>query len=606
MTESTPTHLSKYVPDDGPMGARILLVGEAPGENEHLEGKPFIGESGKILIDCLGRHGVSRSEVRLANLCHYRPLGNKFELLLQENILKEGLKELYEYISNYKPNVIGALGGWPLSFLTGRKGIKKWRGSILSYINDESIKVIPTIHPAAVFRDRSLYATFDLDIKRIIDDSSFPERNIPIRRFIIDPRGLECEEWVERLCEAEFLGTDIETVKNSTKILCCGFAPSPDLAVCFVPSHPEGRRAIERVLRSSAKKIFQFGIFDTTQLVTLNGYELKDPEAEALDRLYFWDTLVAQHTLAPELPRSLEYLTSLYTREPYYKTVGRGTIPDDEKGWSEKVDKQSLYEYNCRDCCCTIEIALQQMQEIKEAGPNYERVFQFEMEEIEITQHISNAGMLVDEDRRAVIERVLLEKWAKKQFILNRMVGSVTNVRSPKLKDILYKQLGLPPRYKDKRPTTDEDAIVSLITFCKDKVSSLKRQDAIIEWQIKLGICQTILEIRGIRQVLSNYILKQNGKKIYRRIREDGRVHSTYKSSATETGRWAAMKYVDGSGINSQTLPRDPWDIPAELLTKRAEDVILTQAEVNRVIEEELLSMLDDRDEGEEEEDAAA
>lgn len=561
----------KYVPDDGPVGGRILLVGEAPGENEHIEGKPFVGESGMLLIRCLNRAGVNREDVRLANLCHYRPAGNKFELLLQTDELRAGLSELYKYIEEWKPTVIGALGAWPLIFLTGKKGIKKWRGSILSYIHDENIKVIPTLHPAAVLRDRTLYPIFDTDIKRIISDSAFPEKALPVRRFIIDPRGLECEEWTERLCQAEFLGTDIETVKSSSKVLCCGFAPSADLAVCFVPTHHEGRRAIERVLRSDAKKIFQFGSFDTVQLSFLNNYEIRDPLAEAMERPYFWDTLIAQHVLVPQLPRSLEYLTSVYTREPYYKTVGRGTIPDDEKGWNEKtVNKQSLYEYNCRDCCCTIEIALKQMTEIAAEPKSTQAIFQFEMEMLEVAAHISCSGMPVDLERRVLLEKVLMGKWAKKQFILDRLTGYETNVRSPKLKGILYDHMGLPTRKKQVKGkstiTTDEDAIVSLITYCKDHLANLVQKNAVIDWQVKLAICQTILEIRGIRQVLSNYVREKmkNGRP---RAGSDGRIRSTYKVGGTETGRWSAMKFVDGTGFNSQTLPRDPVEIPDEALT---------------------------------------
>lgn len=581
-------YFPKYVPDDGPLDAKILFVGEAPGETEHDEGKPFVGESGQILLNCIKRHGKLRSEVRLANLCHYRPIGNKFELILQEQVLKEGLKELYEHIKIYRPNVIAALGNYPLQFLTGRKGIKKWRGSILPFILDPTIKVIPTIHPAAIFRDSTLYPIFDQDIKRIIEDGAFPERNLPVRQFIIDPRGLDLEEWTERLCQAEFLGTDIETVKGSRKILCVGFATSAECAVCINAECEEGRRAIGRILCSSAKKIFQFGTFDTLQLIHLNGYQLSDPCAEECGRPYFWDTLVCQHVFQPELPRSLEYLTSVYTREPYYKTVGRGTIPDDEKGWSERIERQPLYEYNCRDCCCTIEIALKQMEEMSKEPATTQEIFNFEMRSLVTSIHISSSGMLVDEERRQLIEDVMLDKWNRKQAVLNTLCKQEANVRSPKLKKILYEQLGLPPRYKEKKITTDEDAIVSLITFCKDKIDGLKTADARLRWEINLAVCKLILEIRGIRVVLSNYIRKiQKNKRP--RASDDGRIRSTYKSSGTETGRWSASKYVDGTGFNSQTLPRDPLEIAEEKsdLTKEKKEAIIAELDVDEIDDSE-------------------
>lgn len=569
----------RFVGYDGPENAPILFVGEAPGETEHAEGKPFVGSSGDLLIKCLGRNGLSRDEVKLANLFCYRPIGNKFEKLLGTDELKKHIRYLYDYIEQHKPVVIAALGKWPLHFLTGKDGIAKWRGSILEYLPDKSIKVIATYHPAAVLRERGLYPAFDKDIKRIIGDAAFRERRLPERQFILDPRGMELEEWTQRLCAADTLACDIETVKKSTHILCVGFAPSKDVGVCIVPTHNEGRRAIERVLASPAKKVFQFGTFDTTQL-RINKYLIADPYANHHERPYYWDTLIAQHTIAPELPRSLEFMTSIYTREPYYKTVGRGTIPDDEKGWSIKVDKQSLYEYNAKDCCCTYEIYEHQREIIlgkrgdKWREPNFVATFDFEMSMLETLHHIADSGMLVDKQRREVLRLFLLSKWAQKQYILDNITRYETNVRSPRLSTILYdkKMLGLPVRRnREGGLTTDEDAIVSLISFCKDKVGSLKREDSILEWKLKLGACQLILEIRGIRQLLSNYIRETD--KI-RRTGLDGRIHSTYKFGP-ETGRLSSTKYVDGTGLNAQTMPRDPVEVPDEVLTKLEEQVKL-------------------------------
>jgi len=610
MSNQLPYYSDRYVPDEGPEDANILLVGEAPGETEYDQGRPFVGPSGDILIQVLSRNGISRGEVRLANLCHHRPFQNKFEGLIGKDVLDNSVVELYKYILEHRPNIIVPLGAYPLLYLTGKKGIKKWRGSILSFIGDENIKVIPTFHPSAVLRDRGLYPTFDLDIKRIISDASFSEKRLPVRQFITDPRGLELEEWTQKLCNAEYLATDIETVKKSRIILCVGFSPSPDVGVCIVPSHAEGRRAIERILMSDAAKIFQFGTYDWMQLND-NGFTIRDPKAERYERPYYWDTLIAQHTQVSELPRSLEYLTSIYTREPYYKTEGRGTIPDDAKGWSIKIEKQSLYVYNCRDCCTTMEIFLQQKEEIlvqENSGEfkqrNLVNVFDYEMSMLEVAHHISQAGLPIDKDRREIIEKILITKWAKKQFVLDRMTGYQTNVRSPKLKEILYDtdKMGLPTRRNRKGGiTTDEDAIVSLIAYCKDRIDSVVKAQTKLDWQIKLAVCQTILEIRGIRQVLSNYILEKMRDGTMR-ASQDGRIRSTYKVGGTETGRWSASKYVDGTGFNAQTLPRDPVEV-ADLDLTIEDGVIKLLPEATK-----LFTQLDDEpdeDEVEEDEEAA-
>lgn len=541
-----------YVPHSGPEGSKILFVGEAPGEQEEIARAPFIGESGNILVTCLGRAGVSRDEVRLANLSHYRPVGNKFENLINTPQLHEGLEELYDYIRTYRPNVIGALGRYPLEYLTGKKGITKWRGSILqsNIAGATDIKVIPTFHPAYVARDRSSYPIFGVDVRRIISDGDFPELRLPERNFIINPQGYEREEWCERLCNSDWLGTDIETNKPTKKnpsirILCIGFSPSPDTAVVW-PWTPENIPYIQRVLEARAKKIFHFGGGFDVQVLALEGLEVKNFE---------WDTLVAQHCLEPELQRSLEYLTSVYTREPYYKTEGRGEIPADTKAWGSKTDKNKLYIYNGRDCCVTIEIALEQMIEFKDY-PNRKRTFDFEMSEIDLIHHVSSSGLHVDLERREILRKALMIKWGKLQFVLDRLVGHKLNVNSPPVtKRTLYDELKLPPRRNGEGGlTTDEDAIVSLITYCKNHVDTLKREASIQEWTVKMEVCKLILQIRGIRKFLSSYILAP--------ISADGRIRSAFKAWNTETGRWAAQKYIDGTGVNAQTFARGKVEVP--------------------------------------------
>lgn len=588
-------HYDKYVAPVGPERASILFVGEAPGETEHDQGEPFVGPSGDILLNCIARYGLQRGDVRLANLCNYRPHRNNFKGILDSAVLKDGVRELGEFIRTFRPNVIVPLGAYPLQYLAGKFGIKKWRGSIIPYIADPSIKCIATLHPAAVLRDRSLYPIFDADIRRIIGDSQFSEFNLPNPKLVCDPRGLELEEWTQQLCESDTLATDIETIKRSTRrILCVGFAPSKEVGVCIVPAYPEGRKAIQRILESKAKKVFQFGLFDTTQL-RIDGYSIRDPYAEKWGRSYYWDTLYAQHSINPELPRSLEFLTSVYTRQPYYKTVGRGTIPDDEKGWSDKVEKQSLYEYNARDCVTTFDVYEQQRAEL--FSPSAARLlstFDFVMEQIELQCHIADSGMPIDTSRRALIEIALLNKWARRQSMLNQLTGFETNVRSPKLKKILFDadKFGLPARRnRDGGLTADEDAIVSLIGFCQDRVESLKTDAGRLPWRIKLGACKLILEIRGMRQVLSNYITLEQRNKIGR-FSSDGRLRSTFKVGP-ETGRWSSTKYIDGTGVNGQTMPRDPIEVEDKDLTLHNGTLMLR----------EMLEDEPDSDEGEESEE---
>ena len=62
-----------FVPTVGPPGANIMLVGEAPGEQESLQGKPFVGNAGRVLSELLNLAGLSRHECLIANVARERP-----------------------------------------------------------------------------------------------------------------------------------------------------------------------------------------------------------------------------------------------------------------------------------------------------------------------------------------------------------------------------------------------------------------------------------------------------------------------------------------------------------------------------------------------------
>lgn len=143
---------------DGPMNARIFIVGEAPGADEEAKGIPFVGASGMELNRMLGEVGITRSECFVTNVCRERPLGNdistfiaqskkeitKDHTLLRDKYVKrpiiEGYKLLLVELETVKPNIVIALGNVSLWALTGIWGIVKWRGSMLEIDTEEMKK----------------------------------------------------------------------------------------------------------------------------------------------------------------------------------------------------------------------------------------------------------------------------------------------------------------------------------------------------------------------------------------------------------------------------------------------------------------------------------
>lgn len=552
-----------YVPDEGPEDARILLVGEAPGATEEVDGRPFVGEAGNFLTTVLGRNGIPRESIRLANLCHYRPRDNDFSYLLNSPQLQDGIKALSQYVQSHRPTIIGALGNWPLYFLAGKHGKKagtgilNWRGSILTCTLDGvkgQLKVIPTLHPAYLLRSRKTYPIFDQDIKRIVEDSEFPELRLPERKYVTNPTGMDREVWVEELLKARILGIDVETF--GPYLACVGFAPSADLAVCFVNDNSNGfDTAIRRLLSSNIPKVAHFSHFDSLYLKT-HGYPVVN---------LVHDTMVLQHVMWPELPRALKYITSIYTREPYYKDEGKESF-EDKKSWNMKsISREKLWVYNCKDCCTMVESLDKMLVELKEGPPEWKRYYDFEMEMLEVANEMSLTGIKRDERRRQLLEAAVTMKYAEHQALLEKVIGSEINVGAhKKIHFLLYDVLQLPVQrnYKTHKVTADDDAMIRLVGICKDKIETLKTNEKKTEWQRKFLVVKMIMLIRGHRKLLSSYI---NVK-----MSEDGRGRSLFKEPATETGRWAAEKFVDDTGLNFMTLPRDPVEIPDDLTEDNA------------------------------------
>lgn len=528
-----------HVPPEGNPNSKLWLVGESPGAEEEKELKPFVGPSGLKLMQALSTCGVAREDVYLCNLSNYRPNGNKFEFLRDTQLLKDSVDNLQARINKYRPNCIGLLGANPLKYIAGKTNISSYRGSILSIPsdNEQCIKVIPTYHPSYVLRSPEYYPIFLQDIKRITYDSTFPQLSYTPRNYVLDPDVTQISNLVTEIFYRKRVTCDIETYRGGD-ILCVGFGLSSTYGVCLSWT-PFNKFHIKNILESpEVEKIFHFGAFDCERLF-LSGIHVRN---------VVHDTIVGQHILEPELPRSLAFLTSIYTREPYYKKEGRGEIPGDVKVWSAREEKKDLYIYNCKDVCTTYEVYEHQVQEIK--NRQLDSLFSYEMSLLPIAQSIGRTGMLIDTGTQEVFREALTKKIDTYQFCLDALCGQPLNVNSSKqVCDMLYSTKGLPLHTHDHNRTADEDALIDLIGHCTTRLSMLKTKDARDKWTSNLEIVKCILTIRQLRKKVSSYVNIT--------ISDDKRVRSTYDVTGTLTGRWSCSKYVDDSGLNAQTLPRD-------------------------------------------------
>ena len=135
---------------EGDPDANLMLVGEAPGEDEDLNGRPFVGRAGQLLDRILESVGIDREDVYVTNIVKFRPPGNRnptpAELAASEPVL---LRE----IALVNPQVIATLGNVPTQYFRGdREGISKCHGTWSEW---QGIRLYPLYHPAYLRRNPS-------------------------------------------------------------------------------------------------------------------------------------------------------------------------------------------------------------------------------------------------------------------------------------------------------------------------------------------------------------------------------------------------------------------------------------------------------------------
>lgn len=145
---------------EGDPHARVLIVGEAPGKNEDLQGRPFVGAAGKFLDELLAHAGLAREEVFIANVLKCRPPSNRNP---HADEIEACAPFLRLQTRSIDPDVIVTMGNFATQFIlrTG-VGITRLRGT---WQTAGKFVVFPIFHPAAAIYDRSkrdvLFSDFD-------------------------------------------------------------------------------------------------------------------------------------------------------------------------------------------------------------------------------------------------------------------------------------------------------------------------------------------------------------------------------------------------------------------------------------------------------------
>ena len=155
---------------DGNINSKIMIVGEGPGANEDIEGKPFVGRAGKLLDKMLSAIKLDRTKVYISNVVNYRPPANRKPT---EAEIERYLPYLKSHIEIINPKILVLLGSTALNTLIGSEVvISKARGQwIQKKIGSAEPWIIASFHPAFLMRQPEQKKLTWIDLKMIREKS---------------------------------------------------------------------------------------------------------------------------------------------------------------------------------------------------------------------------------------------------------------------------------------------------------------------------------------------------------------------------------------------------------------------------------------------------
>jgi len=549
---------------DGPIPARLMIVGEAPGADEVAKGKPFMGASGFELNKMLAEAGLSRSSSFVTNVARVRPDNNDItqfiakakkdvtsrhsqlrDKYVTEEILR-GVSQLKQEIDLVKPNLIIALGNVPLWALTGRWGITKWRGSMLES-DIRPVKVIPTIHPASVLRQWSQRGAVITDLRRAALYVNSPLYPKPAWDFTIRPSfDVVCRTLHGLIQQADQrddsqpllrISFDLET--HSGHIACAGISWTLTQALCIPFMYGTGHYW---TCEQESEIIRLLSFLLTHRRVAVVGQNI------TYDCQYTWrhwffipnvkqDCMIGWHSVYSDLPKSLAFQASMTCNYYVY-------WKDEGKFFNPKEGPETLWYYNCEDTVYTDEVGQAQYEIAKQLG--LESVYKSQQEFLWPVLRTMLRGVRIDEEKRS---KVLLEvqgEIIRREQFLEMVLGHKFNEASTKqMRALFYDDLKLPTQWT--RTTKGEP---SKVTLNDDALQKLAKIEPLVQ-----PLVNAIADIRTMGIFVDMLTMPLDA---------DGRMRCSYNIGGSESGksapktfRLSSSKNAFGSGGNLQTIPSE-------------------------------------------------
>lgn len=561
----------------------IFFLEDYPSEEEFHQKKPLIGSNLSLLkrlLYPLHRNPESfyRTAFFKARQLELQPLirRNKFrwhskQWLTDKKYFEDMLDMVLAEILEIQPRIIFVCGELPLNALTERRKIRKFRGSVLEFADWIKVKypqltrtlLVPIIPLRDQFADPLLQVFSQLDLQKGLkyEKEQFVH---PDKRYILTVANSAADFYgfLERCRYPEYRTIDIET--NNNFITCIGFCldGKEAISVPWIHMRPEHRatlmKAVANYIAQPVPTVNQNIIYDDT---VLDRWGMVIPNI-------IGDTMMLSHTMYPEFPKGLDFLTSIYTDNEYYK--------DDVKDVGDAYDpekyKERLYLYNAKDALNTHIIYKQQVEDAKELG-----VFDFYNKMVmplyPCYKRINNTGIRIDESKRRFLLKKYISKFETAFEYLRSLIGDAEEEinwntfinSSEQVGFLVYTYMGCPEikhwtvsaatGERKQVLSTDEDTLEELM------INRVK-EEPIKKVLLTLIICRKYFRIINWLTTPYDY---------------DGRMYTSYNQVGTESGRTSASEcatrfrlledtdgylYKKPVGYSFQTIPKHGYELP--------------------------------------------
>lgn len=537
------------VSSHGYSDASIFLLGGFPLNDDIVQSKALSGFQETMLDGFLRPCKLNirqtyRSTFIKERLEYSGNKQKKLMLAISKIDLKAYEDMLFEEIKIVNPNVIVPLDDLAFSAVfthineihkpRGRRYfVEMYRGSVLSLRPDFQarlpaiIRVIPTFGPLLCNQDWKVRTYVRNDFRKIVENSLSRQPIVEYGVVWVAKSSIEVYRFFERGLQKNdgFVSFDIETYGGM--ITCISFC-FDGYEACSIPLSPWFNQEIglselalmwqlvAKLLAHPIPKCNQNIKYDWT-ILERHGFNVQN---------VVHDTQIKAGLLYPELPKGLDFLTSIYTPLAYYKDEGKEFDP-------RLHDKSRLFIYNAKDSLAAHLVNKKQEEELKENG-QHELYHQEVAPLILIYKDIDEGGLLVDEEQQMRLLAKYQAKYEMNLNILRSLINNpVFNARSPQqVGRLVYEELKYPKRQK-----TNDQGVKSWKTD-KDTLDDLLINHPEDNKMGKVGyaIISRVIVCRKLGKVLE-YIETP--------LHPDNTLRGSSNLSGPETGRSSFSKTID-------------------------------------------------------------